>query len=234
MYSEQRRHNPLMLLVHVITAVIIILDAAHIIVGIIWMVRRGDSRFYYRNGLIALIAGICVLPELLFKTLAIRKKNFLLGVIGFVLLVLSMLLDIGLTIVASRKIVRVHNQGRYRDEVIHQTYIESFHGSQYSRREVNIWQSQKKCCGYKGISDPEVIKDKEVGILMDSCCPKYVERCTSADAFRDSCTSKIIRDLEYSATVLLPVTSVSAFASIIQLILFTPLVTEYYKLWKSS
>lgn len=234
MYSEHRRHIPVMLLVHVMTAIIIILDGAHIVVGILWMVTRGDSKFYYGNGLVALVAGICVLPELLFKTLSIRKKNFFLGVIGFILLVLSMLLDLGLTIAASRKIVQVHNQGKYRDEVIQQTYIESFLGNGASRRTVDVWQSQKKCCGYKGTSDPEVIKDSEAGLLMDSCCAKQSEPCKTADAFQDSCTIKIVRDLQYSASVLLPITSVCAFASILQLILFTPLVIEYYKIWKSS
>lgn len=70
-------------------------------------------------------------------------------------------------VVISREIAQLYNKDKYRDEVIKQIYVECSRGIEDSRKKVDIWQSTKKCCGYNGTSDPEIVKDNVDGGQVD-------------------------------------------------------------------
>lgn len=229
MNPESRNRKRLLVIVLLTSFAITILYIAHFLVGIFWLIQRRDS-----NGRVSISVGFIVFPELILMGIAIYKKNYKLAVISLICLAVALLLDLVLMVVASREVAQLYNKDKYRDQVIKQIYVESSRGNEDSRKKVDIWQSTKMCCGYNGTSDPELVKDNVDGLLLDSCCAKNVVRCTPAHAFQDACTLKIIEDITYSTRVLLPLSTIFAFVSLIRLIMFIPLIMYLYSIRKRS
>lgn len=219
--------------IFVTSLIILIIGIAHLAFGMLWTIERDEIKFDTDNGYMSLGVSIFITGQLVCMGIAIYKKNFILACVAFSCLIGAIMIDLGILISSVEKFVAILDRNKYRDEVIKQTYIQSSRHSESSRTEVDIWQSTRKCCGYNSSSDPEVVKDSESGLLLETCCPFYVTRCTSAEAFPDACTFKLINALKYSSIVMISLSASSLPVLIICLILFTPAIIVYYKDWSS-
>lgn len=219
--------------IFVIALIILVIGIAHLAFGMLWTIDRQEIKFDTDNGFMSLGVSIFIAGQLVCMGIAIHKKHFILACVAFFCLIGALMIDLGILIYSVKKFVAILDRNNYREEVIKQTYIQSSQNSESSRSEVDIWQSMRKCCGYNGSSDPEVVEDSESGLLLETCCPFYVKRCTSADAFPEACTFKLINALNYSSIVMIALSASSLPVLIICLILFTPFMIDYYKNWSS-
>lgn len=230
MDSQPQNRKLLMIVIYISSVIIILLAIVQTVVGILWVIKHHDSEIDSKIGKLSIGFTWFVLLQLSFMGLAIYKKDFLFACIAFLFLLTALITDLVMVGYSSRKYVQVSDINQFREDVIKSIYVKSYQLDENSRITVDNWQFKKKCCGYKGRFDPEVLKDIKSGLLLDSCCPINVKQCKLAVAFQDDCTSKIIVKLKRTTTVLICLSTLSAAIEIILLIAFIILLRDYRQL----